>query len=100
MFSNDCLQTYHDEIRQRVDPEGGVVVPVDGAGVEGERGEVSLGHDRLDEVGGDVARVGEVDAVAAHLGHDVLAEQDDLLEEEGQWEMSSYFHVHVFLLKG
>ena len=55
------------------------MVPVHGAGVEGERREVSLGHDRLDEVGGDVARVGEVDAVAAHLGHDVLAEQDDLL---------------------
>ena len=42
MFSNDCLQTYHDEIRQRVDPEGGVVVPVHGAGVEGERREVPL----------------------------------------------------------
>ena len=29
---------------------------------------------------GYVARVGEVDAVAAHLRHDVLAEQNDLLE--------------------
>ena len=55
------------------------MVPVDGAGVEGERREVSLGHDRLDKVGGDVAGVWEVDAVAAHFGHDVLAEQDDLL---------------------
>ena len=32
-------------------------------------------------MGGDVAGVWEVDAVATHLGHDVLAEQDDLLEE-------------------
>ena len=30
-------------------------------------------------MGGDVAGVWEVDAVATHLGHDVLAEQDDLL---------------------
>ena len=41
---------------------------------------MSLRDDRLDEVCGDVARVGEVDAVAAHLGHNVLTKQHDLLE--------------------
>ena len=31
-----------DEVREGVDPEGGVVVPVHGAGVQGEGGEVAL----------------------------------------------------------
>ena len=67
------------EVRERVEGEGAVVVPVHGARVQGQRGQVRLARDRLGEVAGDVAGLGEVDRVAAHLGHDVLPEDDDLL---------------------
>jgi hypothetical protein len=41
---------------------------------------VALRQNGPPEVRGDVATLGEVDTVAADLGHNVLAEHNDLLE--------------------
>ena len=55
------------------------MVPVRGHDVEGQRSEVALRENGPAEVRRDVTALGEVDAVPAHLGNDVLAEYDDLL---------------------
>jgi hypothetical protein len=40
---------------------------------------MALGENRPPEVGGDIPRLGEVDAVPAHFRHDVFPENDDFL---------------------
>ena len=71
-----------DEVGEGVEAEGPVVVPVDRAHVQGQRGEVGLAGDRLGEVSADLPGLWVVDGVPAHLGHDVLPEDDDLLGAE------------------
>ena len=71
-----------DEVREGVEAERPVKVPVDRAHVQGQGGQVGLAGDRLGEVNTHVTTLGVVDGVPAHLGHDVLPEDDDLLGAE------------------
>ena len=71
-----------DEVRERVETEGPVVVPVHRAHVQGQRGQVGLAGDRLGEVSAHLPALGVVDGVPTHLGHDVLPEDDDFLGAE------------------
>ena len=100
----------HDEVGQGVEAEGAVEVPVDWTHVEREGSEVSLAGDRLGEVIADLSRLGVVDRVPAHLGDDVLPEDDDLLGTElnSAWigeklaavrnKMKSRHNLETFLL--
>ena len=72
----------HHEVGERIEAEGAVEVPVDWTHVKRERSEVSLAGDGLGKVMTDLATLGVVDGVPAHLGHDVLPEDDDLLGTE------------------
>ena len=67
------------EIGQRIEPHRAVVVPVGRDDVQRQRGQVALRQEGSAEVGRNVAAFREVDAVPAHLGHDVLPEDDDFL---------------------
>ena len=71
-----------DEVGEGVEGHGSVVVPVHGARVQRERAQVSLTRDRLGEVAADVARLGEVDGVPAHLCHDIFSKYYYFLSAE------------------
>ena len=71
-----------DEVWERVEGHGAVVVPVHGTRVQRERGQVGLTRDRLGEVSADVARLGEVNRVSAHFRHNIFSEYHDLLGAE------------------
>ena len=70
------------EVGEGVEGEGAVMVPVDGGCVQGQRAQVGLASDRLGKVATNVSSLRKVDGVPAHLGHDVLAEDDNLLSAE------------------
>ena len=70
------------EVGEGIEGEGAVMVPVDGGGVQRQGAQVGLASDRLGKVAADVSSLREVDGVPAHLGHDVLAEDDNLLGAE------------------
>ena len=84
------------QVREGVEVEGAVKVPVDGAGVERQGGEVALAGDGLGEMSRYVASVGKVKSVSAQFGHNVLPEDDNLLsavlhpgwvaQELGTWD--------------
>lgn len=76
------LVSSHNQVWERVEKQGAIVVPVDRAGVQWHWGQVALGHQGLGEVSGDVAGLGKVNAVPAHLCDNVLAEEHDLLGHE------------------
>lgn len=67
------------EIRQRIESECGVVVPVDWTGVERKGRQMTLGNERFGKMRRNLARFWKVDAVAAHLGDDVFSKEDYLL---------------------
>ena len=71
-----------DEVGERVEGHGAVVVPVHGTRVQRERGQVGLTRDRLGEVSADVASLGEVNRVSAHFCHNIFSEYHDLLGAE------------------
>ena len=71
-----------DEVGERVEGHGAVVVPVHGTRVQRERGQVGLTRDRLGEVSADVARLGEINGVSAHFCHNIFSEYHDLLGAE------------------
>lgn len=58
------------------------MIPVSRDDVKGQWGQVTLGQDSSAEVRWDVSAFREVDAVPAHLGHDVLPEDDNFLREK------------------
>ena len=70
------------EVREGVEGEGAVMIPVDWAGVQGQGAQVGLASDRLGKVSAYVSGLRKVDGVPAHLGHDVLPEYDNLLGAE------------------
>ena len=72
----------YDEVREGIETKGPVVVPVHRAHVQGQGGQVGLAGDRLSKVRAHVPGLGVVDGVPAHLGHDVLPEDYDLLGAE------------------
>ena len=72
----------HHEVGQRIEAEGPVKVPVHWTRVERQGGEMCLAGDCLGEVVTDIPHLGVVDTVPAHLGHDVLPQDDDFLSAE------------------
>ena len=71
-----------DEVGERVEGHGSVVVPVHRARVERKWGQVGLTRDCLGKVAADVARLGEIDGVSAHFCHNIFSEYHHLLGAE------------------
>ncbi len=74
----------HHQVRQWIQVHRPVEVPVDGADVQWQGGQVTLTDERLAKMRGDISGLGEEDAVATHFSDNVLPEDDNFVRVELQ----------------